>query len=165
MLELAPKTNNTHRQFIPTKRAFTISGSGLVKIVGTNQNGIDFFEDLLTTTNTKYTAYLDIIDPQNNYRVYQFQCYVQSVDYTSTVNNFAQYNYNLQGTGGFTELTVVDTYTVSGGTITGRSTSTHKLVAIGYRGAWYYNYSVVGTTITLGTALNGVSVVAAYITI
>ena len=136
-----------------------------VKIVGTNQNGIDFFEDLLTTTNTKYTAYLDIIDPQNNYRVYQFQCYVQSVDYTSTVNNFAQYNYNLQGTGGFTELTVIDTYTVSSGTITGRSTSTHKLVAIGYRGAWYYNYSVVGTTITLGTALNGVSVVAAYITI
>lgn len=136
-----------------------------MKIVGTNQNGIDFFEDLLTTTNTKYTAYLDIIDPQNNYRVYQFQCYVQSVDYTSTVNNFAQYNYNLQGTGGFTELTVIDTYTVASGTITGRSTSTHKLVAIGYRGAWYYNYSVVGTTITLGTALNGVSVVAAYITI
>ena len=165
MLELAPKTNNTHRQFIPTKRAFTISGSGLVKIVGTNQHGIDFFEDLLTTTNTKYTAYLDIIDPQNNYRVYQFQCYVQSVDYSSTVNNFAQYNYTLQGTGGFTELTVVDTYTVSSGTIPGRSTSTHKLVAIGYGGKWYYNYSVVSTTITLGTALNGTSVVAAYITI
>lgn len=165
MLELAPKTNNTHRQFIPTKRAFTISGSGLVKIVGTTQHGIDFFEDLLTTTNTKYTAYLDIIDPQNNYRVYQFQCYVQSVDYSSTVNNFAQYNYNLQGTGGFTELTVVDTYTVSSGTIPGRSTSTHKLVAIGYGGKWYYNYSVVSTTITLGTALNGTSVVAAYITI
>ena len=165
MLELAPKTNNTHRQFIPTKRAFTISGSGLVKISGTNQHGIDFFEDLLTTTDTKYTAYLDIIDAQNNYRVYQFQCYVSSVDYASTVNNFAQYTYTLQGTGGFTELTVVDTYTVSGGTITGRSTSTHKLVAVGYRGAWYYNYSVVGTTITLGSALNGVSVTAAYITL
>lgn len=163
MLELAPKTNNTHRQFIPTKRAFTISGSGLVKIVGTNQHGIDFFEDLLTTTDTKYTAYLDIIDAQNNYRVYQFQCYVSSVDYASTVNNFAQYTYTLQGTGGFTELTVVDTYTVSGGTITGRSTSTHKLVAIGYGGKWYYNYSVVGTTITLGSSLNGTSVVAAYI--
>jgi len=26
MLELAPKTNNTHRQFIPGKRAATISG-------------------------------------------------------------------------------------------------------------------------------------------
>lgn len=163
MLELAPKTNNTHRQFIPTKRAFTISGSGLVKIVGTTQHGIDFFEDLLTTTDTKYTAYLDMIDAQNNYRVYQFQCYVSSVDYTSTVNNFAQYTYTLQGTGGFTELTIVDTYTVSGGTIPGRSTSTHKLVAIGYRGAWYYNYSVSGSTITLGSALNGVSVVAAYI--
>lgn len=163
MLELAPKTNNTHRQFIPTKRAFTISGSGLVKIVGTTQHGVDFFEDLLTTTDTKYTAYLDMIDAQNNYRVYQFQCYVSSVDYTSTVNNFAQYTYTLQGTGGFTELTIVDTYTVSGGTIPGRSTSTHKLVAIGYRGAWYYNYSVSGSTITLGSALNGVSVVAAYI--
>jgi hypothetical protein len=71
----------------------------------------------------------------------------------------------LQVTGGFTELTVVDTYTVSSGTITGRSTSTHKLVAVGYGGKWYYNYSVVGTTITLGTALNGTSVVAAYITL
>lgn len=165
MLELAPKTNNTHRQFIPTKRAFTISGSGLVKIVGTTQHGIDFFEDLLTTVDTKYTAYLDIIDAQNNYRVYQFQCYVSSVDYASTVNNYAQYNYTLQGTGGFTELTVIDTYTVASGTIPGRSVSTHKLVAIGYRGQWFYNYSVSGSTITLGTALNGVSVVAAYITI
>jgi hypothetical protein len=113
MLELAPKTNNTHRQFIPGKRASTITGSGLVKIVGTTQHGIDFFEDLLTTVDTKYTAYLDIIDPQNNYRVYQFQCYVTEVSYDSTVNNFAQYNYSLQVTGGFTELTVVDTYTVA----------------------------------------------------
>lgn len=166
MLELAPKTNNTHRQFIPGKRGFTISGSGLVKISGTYQHGVDFFEDLLTTTNTKYTAYLDMIDAQNNYRVYQFQCYVQSVDYTSTIGNMAQYNYTLQGTGGFTELTVVDTYTVSSGVITARSTSTHKLVAVGYRGNWYFNYSVsAGPVINLGTALNGVQVIAAYITI
>jgi hypothetical protein len=137
-----------------------------VKIVGTTQHGIDFFEDLLTTVDTKYTAYLDIIDPQNNYRVYQFQCYVTEVSYDSTVNNFAQYNYTLQVTGGFTELTVVDTYTVASGNITGRSTSTHKLVAVGYGGKWYYNYSVsAGPVITLGTALNGTSVVAAYITL
>ena len=166
MLELAPKSNNTHRQFIPSKRASTITGSGLVKIVGTTQHGIDFFADLLTTVDTKYTAYLDIIDPQNNYRVYQFQCYVTEVSYDSTVNNFAQYNYSLQVTGGFTELTVVDTYTVASGTITGRSTSTHKLVAVGYGGKWYYNYTVsAGPVITLGTALNGTSVVAAYITL
>jgi hypothetical protein len=166
MLELAPKTNNSFREFIPGKRASTITGSGLVKIVGTTQHGIDFFEDLLTTVDTKYTAYLDIIDPQNNYRVYQFQCYVTEVSYDSTVNNFAQYNYSLQVTGGFTELTVVDTYTVASGTITGRSTSTHKLVAVGYGGKWYYNYTVsAGPVITLGTALNGTSVVAAYITL
>lgn len=163
MLELAPKSNGTHRSFVPAKRQFTVIGSGLVKIVGTTQHGIDFFEDLLTTTNTLYTAYMDIIDAQNNYRVFQFNCYVQSVDYSSTVGNFAQYNFALQGTGAFTELTVVDTYTVSSGTIPGRSTATHKLVAIGYGGKWYYNYSVVSTTITLGTSLNGTSVVAAYI--
>jgi hypothetical protein len=91
---------------------------------------------------------------------------VTEVSYDSTVNNFAQYNYSLQVTGGFTELTVIDTYTVASGTITGRSTSTHKLVAVGYGGKWYYNYTVsAGPVITLGTALNGTSVVAAYITL
>jgi hypothetical protein len=164
LLELAPKSNNTFKRFIPSKRSFTISGNGLVKLVGTSQQGLDFFDDMFTTTDTNYVAYLDIIDAQNNYKVYQFNCYITDITLDSTIGNFANYSYTLQGNGAFTELTIVDTYTVAGGTITARSTATHKLVAVGYGGKWYYNYTVSGgPVITLGTSLNGTSVVAAYI--
>jgi len=164
LLELVPKSNNTFKRYIPSKRSFTISGSGLVKLVGTNQQGLDFFDDMFTTTDTNYVAYLDIIDAQNNYKVYQFNCYISDITLDSTIGNFANYSYTLQGNGAFTELTIVDTYTVASGTITARSTSTHKLVAVGYGGQWYYNYTVsAGPVINLGASLNGTSVVAAYI--
>ena len=166
LLELVPKSNNTFKRYIPSKRSFTISGSGLVKLVGTNQQGLDFFDDMFTTTDTNYVAYLDIIDAQNNYKVYQFNCYISDITLDSTIGNFANYSYTLQGNGAFTELTIVDTYTVASGTITARSTSTHKLVAVGYGGQWYYNYTVsAGPVINLGASLNGTSVVAAYILI
>jgi len=149
LLELAPKTNNTFRRFIPSKRSFTISGNGLVKLVGTTQQGLDFFDDMFTTIDTNYVAYLDIIDAQNNYKVYQFNCYISNLTLDSTVNNFANYSFTLQGNGAFTELTVVDTYTVTC-----------------YGGKWYYNYTVsAGPVINLGSSLNGTSVVAAYIAI
>jgi hypothetical protein len=164
LLELVPKSNNTFKRYIPSKRSFTISGSGLVKLVGTNQQGLDFFDDMFTTTDTNYVAYLDIIDAQNNYKVYQFNCYISDITLDSTIGNFANYSYTLQGNGAFTELTIVDTYNVASGTITARSTSTHKLVAVGYGGKWYYNYTVsAGPVINLGASLNGTSVVAAYI--
>jgi hypothetical protein len=84
----------------------------------------------------------------------------------SSYSGTPTYNFTLQVTGTFTELTVVDTYTVASGTITARSTSTHKLVAVGYGGKWYYNYTVsTGPVINLGSSLNGTSVVAAYIAI
>lgn len=166
LLELAPKTNNTFRRFIPSKRSFTISGSGLIKLVGTTQHGLDFFDDMFTTIDTNYVAYLDIIDAQNNYKVYQFNCYISNLTLDSTVNNFANYSFTLQGNGAFTEITEVDTATVTSGTVPGRSTTSWKLVAVGYGGKWYYNYSVsAGPVINLGTSLNGVSVVAAYIAI
>lgn len=164
VIELAPKSFNTFRRYIPAKRTFSISGTGLVKLIGTNQHGLDFFDDLFTTTDTNYVAYLDIIDAQNNYKMYQFNCYITSLTLSSAVGQFANYSYTLQGNGAFTELTIVDTYTVAGGTITARSTATHKLVAVGYGGKWYYNYTVSGgPVITLGSSLNGTSVVAAYI--
>ena len=163
-LELAPKTNGLYREYITSRRGFTISGSGLVKMAQTYMHPIGFFDDLFTGTDTKYTAFLDMIDAQNNYRIYQFDCYIQDITLDSTVGGIANYNYTLQGTGSFTELTIVDTYTVSGGTIPARDTATHKLVAVGYGGKWYYNYTVTGSfVINLGTALNGTSVVAAYI--
>jgi hypothetical protein len=164
IIELAPKSFNTFRRYIPGKRSFSISGTGLVKLVGTNQHGLDFFDDLFSTTDTNYVAYLDLIDAQNNYKMYQFNCYITNLTLSSAVGEFANYSYTLQGNGAFTELTIVDTYTVAGGTITARSTSTHKLVAVGYGGKWYYNYTVsAGPVINLGASLNGTSVVAAYI--
>jgi hypothetical protein len=164
LLELVPKSNNTFKRYIPSKRSFTISGSGLVKLVGTNQQGLNFFDDMFTTTDTNYVAYLDIIDAQNNYKVYQFNCYISDITLDSTIGNFANYSYTLQGNGAFTELTIVDTYTVASGTITARDPLTHKLVAVGYGGQWYYNYTVsAGPVINLGASLNGTSVVAAYI--
>jgi len=163
-LELAPKTNGLYREYITGRRGFTISGSGLVKMAQSYMHPIEFFSDFFTGTDTKFTAFLDLIDAQNNYRIYQFDCFIQDLTLDSTIGSIANYNYTLQGTGNFTELTVVDTYTVASGTITARNPATHKLVAVGYGGKWYYNYVVSGSyVISLGTALNGTSVVAAYI--
>jgi len=163
-LELAPKTNGLYRSYIPTRRNFTISGSGLVKMAQAFMQPFAFFEEFFTGTDEKYTAYLDIIDAQNNYRVFKFDCYLQDLTLDSTIGSNATYSYNIQGSGSFTELTVVDTYTVTAGTIPARNPATHKLVAVGYGGKWYYNYTVTGSfVITLGTALNGTSVIAAYI--
>lgn len=163
-LELAPKTNGLYREYITGRRGFTISGSGLVKMAQSFMHPIEFFFEFFTGSDAKYTAFLDMIDAQNNYRVFQFDCYIQDITLDSTVGGLANYNYTLQGTGGFTELTVVDTYTVTSGTIPARNPATHKLVAVGYGGKWYYNYTVTGSfVINLGTALNGTSVIAAYI--
>jgi hypothetical protein len=163
-LELAPKTNGLYREFIPARRNFTISGSGLVKMAQAFMQPFEFFEEFFTGSDVKYTAYLDIIDAQNNYRVFEFDCYIQDLTLDSTIGANATYSYNIQGSGNFTELTVVDTYTVTSGTIPARNPATHKLVAVGYGGKWYYNYTVTGSfVITLGSALNGTSVIAAYI--
>lgn len=166
LIELAPKTNTNYREYINGRQSATISGSGLVKLSQTYMHAVTFFDGFIEATDTTYIGYLDLIDPQNNYKLYQFSCILQSLSLDSSYDGVPTYNYSLQVTGAFTELTVVDTYTVTSGTITARDTSTHKLVAVGYGGKWYYNYSVsAGPVINLGTSLNGTSVVAAYIAI
>ena len=166
LIELAPKTNTNYREYISGRQTATITGSGLVKISQTNMHPVTFFDAFIEATDTTYIGYLDLIDPQNNYKLYQFSCIIQALTLDANYGNTPTYNFTLQVTGDFTELTVVDTYTVSGGTITARDTSTHKLVAVGYGGKWYYNYTVsAGPVINLGTSLNGTSVVAAYIAI
>jgi hypothetical protein len=163
-LELAPKTNGLYREYIPARRNFTITGTGLMKLAQPFMQPFGFFEEFFTGSDTKYTAYLDIIDAQNNYRVFEFDCYIQDVTLDSTVGSNVTYSYNIQGSGAFTELTVVDTETVVSGNITARDPDDFKLVAVGYGGKWYYNYTVTGSfVITLGSALNGTSVIAAYI--
>lgn len=173
--ELAPKTSSSvaFRSFMKNKTTFTVTGDGLIKMVESNMLPITFFDSFIEGTDAtivgstdSFVAYIDFIDAQNNYKLYKFGCIFQELSLTSTVSQNAAYSFTLQGNGAITELTIVDTYTVSGGTIPGRSTATHKLVAVGYRGKWYYNYTVsAGPVISLGASLNGVSVVAAYIAI
>lgn len=173
--ELAPKTSSSvaFRSFMKNKTTFTVTGDGLIKMVESNMLPITFFDSFIEGTDAtivgstdSFVAYIDFIDAQNNYKLYKFGCIFQELSLTSTVSQNAAYSFTLQGNGAITELTIVDTYTVSGGTIPGRSTATHKLVAVGYRGKWYYNYTVsAGPMINLGVSLNGVSVVAAYIAI
>lgn len=163
LIELAPKTNGKYKEYLGGRQTATIGGSGLIKMSQSVMHPITFFDAFIEATDTSYVGYVDFIDAQNNYKLYKFTCIIQDLSIDSTYGGIPSYNFTLQVTGGFTELTIVDTYVVSGGTITGRSTATHKLVAIGYGGKWYYNYTVVGTTITLGASLNGTTVIAAYI--
>ena len=168
-LELAPKSNNAFKRFIPTKKSFTISGSGLVKIQQTYQNAFDFFEDMFQTSDVKFNAFLELIDNELNYRVYQFDCYITELTLNSTVNNFANYSYTLQGTGEFTEISTVDTVEVVDGKATARDPTLWRLVAVGFNAQWYNSYGVltVGTSfyIILGEAMNGRDVVQVYIPI
>lgn len=164
-IELAPKVNSAYRQYIKGRKTYTISGSGLVKLVESNMQPVTFFEPFIESNDVTYIGYLDIIDEQNNYKIFKFNCIITSLSIDSNVGNFGQYSYTLQGTGPFTEITSVDTYTVSGGTITARDPLTYKLVAIGYGGKWYYNYTIsAGPVINLGSSLNGTSVIAVYVT-
>lgn len=163
LLELTPKTNTAYRDYIKSRQTFTVSGDGLVKMAESNMIPITFFDTFIKNTDQSFVAYLDMIDYQGNYKLYKFGCIFLELSLSSSASQFAQYNFTLQGTGAITELTIVDSYVVSGGTITGRSTATHKLVAVGIEGKWYYNYVVVGTTITIGTSFNGKTVKAAYI--
>jgi hypothetical protein len=135
-----------------------------VKLAENNMQPITFFDGFIEGASATYVGYIDMIDSSNNYKVYRFSCVINELTLSSSYGTIPSYNFSLQVSGGFTELTVIDTYTVSGGTIPARSTATHKLVAVGYRGKWYYNYTVsAGSVINLGASLNGVSVVAAYI--
>lgn len=167
-IELAPKTNGVFREYISGRSGYTLSGSGLVKVSESFMQPITFFDSFIEGTATSFIGYLDIIDAQGNLKVYKFSCFIQSLNLSSSATGFAQYDYSLQGTGPITEVSVIDTYTVASGKITGRSTATHKLVAIGYGGKWYYNYSVTTPgggvyEIIMSTALNGTSVKAVYI--
>jgi len=166
-IELAPKTNAYYREYIKGRSSFTVSGSGLVKIPFENSmNPTKFFDTFITASDNTFKAYLDLIDSSNNYQVYKFDCFVSSLTLDSTYGQIPSYSYTLQGAGPIELINVVDQYVVSGGTITGRSTTTHKLVAVGYNGKWYYNYSVsAGPVINLGASLNGTMVTACYITI
>jgi hypothetical protein len=156
---LASKTLGKFKEFIPAKKTFTISGTGLLKLTESFMHGFQIF-DLFGSSDTMYTAYLDIIDAQNNFYVYKFNCYFTDISLESTSGtNFATYSYTLQGTGGFTIASVYASPTVTSGQVTANDPDAYKLVAVGIDGKWYYNYTVEGTSpnfyINIGTQFNG----------
>ena len=167
IIEIAPKTNQNYREYMLGRSNFTISGSGLIKIPTENStNGNAFFDNFIVGTDGNFKAYLDLIDASNNYKVYKADVFISSLTLDSTYGQIPSYSFTLQGAGPMELINVADQYVVSGGTITARSTATYKLVAVGYNGKWYYNYTVsAGPVINLGASLNGTMVTACYITI
>jgi hypothetical protein len=166
-LELAPRTNGIFREYLANRTNFNISGDGLVKIVQSDMQPITFFDSFIEGSDQEFVGYLDMIDASGNYKVYKFTCIIQNLSITSATAQYGTYSYTLQGTGPLTEITTVDSYTVSSGSITGRDPDDYKLIAVGIDGVWYYNYSVTGTsptfTISIGTSYNGKVVKAVYI--
>lgn len=169
-LELAPKTNNVYRKYLTNRSGFSISGNGLVKMVQTYMQPITFFDTFIEASDTEIVGYLDMIDASGNYKVYTFNCIIQDLSLTSTVGQSATYSYSLQGTGPFTEISDVDSYTVTASYIPARNPANYKLVAVGIEGVWYYNYIVTPAggglyDILIGSQFNGKTAKAVYISI
>jgi hypothetical protein len=167
-IELAPKTSGYFREYISGRSGFTISGSGLIKLQQSFMQPFYFFDQFVLNTDTKFKAYLDMIDNQNNYKVYKFDCIMQDLTLDSTIGSAPSYDYTLQGTGAIELINVVDQGVVASGVITARDPADYKLTAVGYQGKWYFNYTVTEPSsgvfvISLGAALNGVTVTASYL--
>jgi len=169
-LELAPRTNGIFREYLANRSSFTISGDGLVKMVQTYMQPITFFDTFIEGSDSEYVGYLDMIDASGNYKVYTFNCIIQDLSLTSTVGQSATYSYTLQGTGPFTEISEIDSYTVTASYIPARNPTSYKLVAVGIEGVWYYNYIVTPAggglyDILIGSQFNGKTAKAVYISI
>jgi hypothetical protein len=167
-LELAPKTNGVFREYITGRTGFSVSGSGLVKLVESYSQPITFFDTFIEGTDSEFIGYIDMVDASGNYKVYKFTCIVQELTLNSAIGQNGSYSFTLQGTGPLVEISIVDTYTVSSGKITSRSTASYKLIGVAIDGVWYYNYTVTNEgggvfTITIGTSYNGKTVKAAYL--
>lgn len=169
-IELAGKTNGYYREFIQGKSSFTISGSGLVKMVENNMQGTNFFNEFILAGDTTFWCFLDLIDNQNNYKVYKFKVLVSELTLDATYGTTPTYSFTLQGASAIEIINIAQQNVVSGGKIPAQNSSTYRLVAVGYGGKWYYNYSVTNEgggvyTITLGASLNGTTVTTAYLLI
>jgi hypothetical protein len=169
-LEIATISNNSYRSFVSGRQSFTISGSGLAKMTETSMNGINFFDNFITGTNTKFKCFLDLIDNQNNYKSYEFYVIITSLTLDSTYGAFPTYSYTLQGASPIIDTLTTDQDVVSSGKVNALAGSEpggiYKLVAVGYGGKWYFNYTVTldGATpvINLGASLNGTTVTHCY---
>lgn len=169
-IELAPKTNGVFKEYISGRHGYTISGSGLVKLDSIAQHPITFFESFIKGNATSFNGYIDIIDSSNNLQVYDFSCFIQDLTLSSSATGFAQYNYSLIGNGPIRERSNSYTEVVASGKISAQNPATNRLIAVGYNGKWYYNYTVttpspgVYEILTPGIP-NGTTIKTVYITI
>ena len=169
-IEISTISNSSYRSFINGRQSFTVSGSGLAKMTETSMNGINFFDNFITGNNTKFKCFLDLIDNQNNYQSYEFYVIITSLSLDSTYGSFPRYSYTLQGASPITDTLTRLQNTVASGKVNALGGSEpggiYKLVAVGYGGKWYFNYTVTldGATpiINLGSSLNGTVVTHAY---
>ena len=169
-IELAGKTNGYYREFIQGKSSFTVSGTGLVKMTENNMQGANFFNEFILAGDTTFWCFLDMIDNQNNYKVYKFKVLVSELTLDATYGSPPNYSFTLQGASAIELINISTQAVVSGGKVIAQNSSTYRLVAVGYGGKWYFNYAVVNEgggvfTITLGVSLNGTTVTTAYIAI
>lgn len=169
-IELAGKTNGYYREFIQGKSSFTVTGTGLVKMVENNMQGASFFSDYIVAYDSTFWCFLDMIDNQNNYKVYKFKVLISELTLDATYGSPPNYSFTLQGASAIELINISAQAVVSGGKVTAQNSSTYRLVAVGYGGKWYFNYAVVNEgggvyTITLGASLNGTTVTTAYIAI
>lgn len=168
-LELAPRVNGYYRRYVQGRMNYTLSGSGLIKLQQANMQPHYFFDQFIRSEDPVFKAYIDMIDNQNNYKVYKFDCFISDYSFESAYGSSSpSYSFTLQGTGPIDLINVTDQLVVSSGKITAQNSTTYKLVAVGYGGKWYYNYTVDNPSagvyeINLGTALNGVTVTASYL--
>lgn len=169
-IELAPKTNGNFKEYLKGRSSFTVSGTGLIKLAETNMHAWYIFDQFILAQDAMFKCYLDMIDNQNNYHVYKFDCYFKDLTVDSNIDAIPSYSFSLQGTGPIELINIVDTRTVSSAKITGLDTSTYKLVAVGYGGKWYFNYSVTEPSVGVFEILmpgvaNGTIVKAAYLSL
>ena len=99
MIELAPKTNGTFREYLKGRMTYTLTGDGLIKISQSGMHPLPFFDDFITGTDTLYNGRFDMIDPQGNYLKYSFSCYIQNLTLSRTYGSTPSYAFVLQGVG------------------------------------------------------------------
>jgi len=150
-LELAPKTNEVFREFLPERVTGTITGNALVVLEGSYSHPMTvLFSDMYDTTPTLFTITFDVLDNKTsapNYIAYETTAYLQDITLNSATGQNPSYSFTLQISGPVVPSTAGTTTlaqqaTLASGKVTAQDPASWKLFAIGINGKWYYNYVV-----------------------
>jgi hypothetical protein len=154
-LELAPKTNEVYREFLPERVTGTITGNALVMLEGSYSHPMTvLFNDMYDTTPTLFTITFDILDNKTsapNYIAYETTAYLQDITMNSATGQNPSYSFTLQISGPIVPSTSITTTlgqqeTLASGKVTAQNPANWALFAVGINGKWYYNYTVTTTS-------------------